>query len=202
MANSGRQKMRKHHILKGFRNHQQTDTDVGGQGLGGLPLRHPSAGLLQAQSAWVGAVNTQSLTRSTTSPVRACARCPRLLIGRCRAGARKYRRAGIQSRAGKGPSGRRYTDIRPDCTSGPLPAIRLAASPAHGAVAVKRGMLKATNLKQCLATEAPAFVAFYRATLDFRGSDQFALEITWPDGRKQIQRFRIDVGSSGGGMGI
>ena len=96
-----------------------------------------------------------------------------------------------------------YTEIRPDCTSGPLPAIRLAASPAHGAVAVavKRGMLKATNLKQCLATEAPAFVAFYRAALDFRGSDQFALEITWPDGRKQIQRFHIDVGSSAG-MGI
>jgi hypothetical protein len=68
-------------------------------------------------------------------------------------------------------------------------------------VAVKRGMLKATNLKQCLATEAPAFVAFYRAALDFRGSDRFALEITWPDGRKQIQRFHIDVGNSAG-MGI
>jgi hypothetical protein len=95
-----------------------------------------------------------------------------------------------------------YTDIRPDCTSGPLPAIRLAAQPAHGAVTVKRGMLKATNLKQCLATEAAAFVAFYRAASDFRGSDQFALEITWPDGRKQLQRFRIDVGNGGGGQGI
>jgi hypothetical protein len=57
---------------------------------------------------------------------------------------------------------------------------------------------QATNLKQCLATEASAFVAFYRAALDFRGSDQFALEISWPDGRKQVQRFRIDVGTSGG----
>jgi hypothetical protein len=95
-----------------------------------------------------------------------------------------------------------YTDIRPDCTSGPLPAIRLAAPPAHGAVAVKRGTFKATNFKQCLATEAPALVAFYRAAQDFRGSDQFALEVTWPDGRKQIQRFRIDVGNGGGGEGI
>ena len=95
-----------------------------------------------------------------------------------------------------------YTNIRPDCTSGPLPAIRLAAPPAHGAVAVKRGTFRATNFKQCLATEAPALVAFYRAALDFRGSDQFALEITWPDGRKQLQRFRVDVVSSGGGQGI
>src|ERR1700733_2440152 len=94
-----------------------------------------------------------------------------------------------------------FTDIRPDCTSGPLPAIRLATPPAHGSVTVKRGTLKATNIKQCLATEAPALVAFYRAAQDFRGSDQFALEVTWPDGRKQIQRFRIDVGS-GGGEGI
>jgi len=26
-----------------------------------------------------------------------------------------------------------YTDIKPDCTSGPLPAIRLVTPPAHGA---------------------------------------------------------------------
>jgi hypothetical protein len=91
-----------------------------------------------------------------------------------------------------------YTDIRQDCTSGPLPAIRLATPPAHGAVNVKRGTLKATNIKQCLATEVPAFVAFYRAKPDYRGSDQFVLEISWPDGRKQLQHFRIDVGSAAG----
>ena len=95
-----------------------------------------------------------------------------------------------------------YTDIRADCTSGPLPAIKLAVPPAHGAVTVKRGTLKATNVKQCLATEVPAFVAFYRAALDYRGSDQFALEITWPDGRKQVQRFQIDVANGGAGEGI
>ena len=49
-----------------------------------------------------------------------------------------------------------FTDIRPDCTSGPLPAIRLATPPAHGSVNVKRGTLKATNFKQCLAAEVPA----------------------------------------------
>jgi hypothetical protein len=91
-----------------------------------------------------------------------------------------------------------YTDIRQDCTSGPLPAIRLATPPAHGSVSVKRGTLKATNFKQCLATEVPAFVAFYRAKPDYSGGDQFVLEISWPDGRKQLQRFRIDVGNAAG----
>jgi hypothetical protein len=70
-----------------------------------------------------------------------------------------------------------FTNVRPDCTSGPLPAIRLATAPAHGNVTVKRATLRATNLKQCLAIEVPAFVSFYRAPADFSGPDAFELEI-------------------------
>jgi hypothetical protein len=92
-----------------------------------------------------------------------------------------------------------FTSIRPDCTSGPLPAIRLATAPAHGTVSVKRGTLKATNFKQCLATEVPAFVAFYRAAPDFGGSDAFDLEISFADGRKQIQHIRMIVTKGAGG---
>jgi hypothetical protein len=96
-----------------------------------------------------------------------------------------------------------YTNIRPDCTSGPLPAIRLVAAPAHGAESVKRGTLKATNFKQCLGIEAPAFVAFYRATGDFNGADEFELEIEVGGGRKQLQHFRVTVSKNlGNGQGI
>ncbi|MGA7786973.1 MAG: hypothetical protein WCA56_02280 [Xanthobacteraceae bacterium] len=96
-----------------------------------------------------------------------------------------------------------YTSIRPDCTSGPLPAIRLATAPAHGVVSVKRAMLKATNVKQCLAIDVPAFVAFYRAAQDFSGADQFDLEITFTGGRKEIQHFKVSAGSgANGGQGI
>jgi len=96
-----------------------------------------------------------------------------------------------------------YTDIRPDCTSGPLPAIRLVTPPAHGAVNVKRGMLKATNLKRCLATEVPAFIAFYRAVENYSGADEFVLELGLAGGRKQLQHFRVNVSTSpGGGQGI
>jgi hypothetical protein len=96
-----------------------------------------------------------------------------------------------------------YTDIRPDCTSGPLPAIRLVTPPTHGAVIVKRGTLKATNLKQCLATEVPAFIAFYRAAESYSGTDEFVLELSLAGGRKQLQRFRVNVSTSpGGGQGI
>jgi hypothetical protein len=152
----------------------------------------------QAQYAWVTAVHTQNVRRFIVSRIGLAL----AILGYLPAVAAQAQ-GNIAERELKAAPGKDlrvgvYTDIRPDCTPGPLPAIRLAAPPAHGAVTVKRGTIKATNLKQCLATEASAFVAFYRAALDFRGSDQFALEITWPDGRKQVQRFRIEVGSSGG----
>jgi hypothetical protein len=70
-------------------------------------------------------------------------------------------------------------------------------------VSVKRGTLKATNLKQCLGIEVPAFVAFYRAAADFNGADEFELEITFAGGRKRLQHFRVDVSSKpDGGQGI
>lgn len=96
-----------------------------------------------------------------------------------------------------------YTDIKPDCMSGPLPAIRLVLPPGHGIVTVKRGTLKATNFRQCLATEVPVLAVFYRGAGDYVGSDQFLLEIGWPNGRKELQHFRVNVSPNpGGGQGI
>jgi hypothetical protein len=90
------------------------------------------------------------------------------------------------------------------CASGPLRASRLATPPAHGSVTVKRGTLKATNIKQCLAIEVPAFVAFYGASADFSGADDFELEIGLPNGHKRRERIRMTVtkSSSGAGEGI
>jgi hypothetical protein len=96
-----------------------------------------------------------------------------------------------------------YIDIKSDCTAGPLPAIRLVAAPGHGAVSVKRGTLKATNIKQCLGVEVPAFVAFYRAAAEFTGTDIFELEISKQDGRKQRVRIHVTVKkSASAGEGI
>jgi hypothetical protein len=91
-----------------------------------------------------------------------------------------------------------FSNIRPDCTSGPLPAIRLVVPPAHGNVTVKRGTLKATNIKQCLATEVPVFVAFYRAVPDYSGADTFDLEISFSTGRKTVEHFSVSVANDSG----
>src|SRR5262245_64023479 len=43
-----------------------------------------------------------------------------------------------------------YLNVKPDCSSGPLPTIRLSAEPANGTVTVRKANVSATNYKKCL----------------------------------------------------
>ena len=89
-----------------------------------------------------------------------------------------------------------YVNVKPDCTSGPLPAIRLSEAPSNGTVTVRKGNVTATNYKQCLALQVPAFVAIYRSRGEFSGIDTLELEVKYANGRVELQKFRITVGSS------
>ena len=95
-----------------------------------------------------------------------------------------------------------FTTVRPDCTAGPLPVIRLVTPPAHGKVTMKQGRLRATNVKQCLGLEVPAFIAIYRSAKDFSGQDTFTLEVTGSGGKAQMQRVTVTVAGGPGGQGI
>src|SRR6266436_6529256 len=88
-----------------------------------------------------------------------------------------------------------YINVRPDCTSGPLPSIQLTSPPENGKVTVKKAKVTATNYKQCLALEVPAFVALYRSRADFVGIDVLTLEVKFSDSKTQVQRISISVGS-------
>ena len=79
-----------------------------------------------------------------------------------------------------------YVNVRPDCTSGPLPSIQLTSPPENGKVTVKKARITATNYKQCLALEVPAF-------------DVLTLEVKFPDGKTQVQRISVTVGSGAPG---
>ena len=92
-----------------------------------------------------------------------------------------------------------YVNVRPDCTSGPLPAIQLTTRPEHGNVTVKKANVRATNYKQCLALEVPGFVAFYRSKPDFVGVDTLVLEVKYPGGRSEIQKITVTVGTGAPG---
>jgi hypothetical protein len=103
-------------------------------------------------------------------------------------------------RSAKGPANKDlqvgvYINVQPDCTSGTLPSIRLASPPANGKVTVKRGTVNATNYKQCLALQVPAFIAFYRSNSGFVGTDVLTLEVKFPGGRTEIQKVTVTIGN-------
>jgi len=95
-----------------------------------------------------------------------------------------------------------YVNVRSDCTSGPLPSIQLRSPPENGKVTVKQGKVTATNYKQCLAMEVPAFIAFYRSRANFAGVDVVTLEVKYPGGKTEIQRISVTVGTGSTGKGI
>lgn len=90
-----------------------------------------------------------------------------------------------------------FINVLPDCTSGPLPTIRLVNAPTSGKVAVKSAKVKATNYKACLALEVPAYVAFYRSQPDFIGDDVVTIEVKYAGGRTEIQKITINVAGPG-----
>src|SRR3954469_15656979 len=85
-----------------------------------------------------------------------------------------------------------YLNVLPDCSSGPLPTIRLATPPASGKVVVKTAKVKATNYKACLALQVPAYVAFYKSPPEFLGNDVLTIEVKYPGGRTEIQKITVN----------
>lgn len=94
-----------------------------------------------------------------------------------------------------------FATVRRDCTAGSPPSIRLKVSPKHGKVTVKTARLRTTNLRQCLAVEAPAFIAIYQSVPDYSGYDIVVLEIR--SGTKvQVQKIFIKVEARSNGRRI
>ncbi|WP_245335056.1 hypothetical protein [Bradyrhizobium mercantei] len=91
-----------------------------------------------------------------------------------------------------------YLNVQPDCTSGPLPTIRMVTPPAAGKVVVKSAKVQTTNYKACLALEVPAYVAIYKSPPDFLGDDALTIEVKYRGGRTEIQKITVKVVGPGG----
>lgn len=86
-----------------------------------------------------------------------------------------------------------YINLEPDCTSGPLPVVRVISKPTHGTVTIKRVRISGANYKHCVALEVPGRVALYRSNPGFTGVDVVTLEVRYPGIRAEMQRIRILV---------
>jgi hypothetical protein len=86
-----------------------------------------------------------------------------------------------------------FANVKPDCTAGAAPTLRLVTPPQNGKVTIKKGRLNATNLKQCLSLEVPALIAIYKSSADFEGTDTAVIEIRSAQGSVQVQRFTIRI---------
>ena len=103
---------------------------------------------------------------------------------------RKHRRSSVRLRENPTRTSTPEYSRQSDATAprDRCPVVRLLSPPAHGKVTVKQGRLRATNMKQCLGMELPAFVAIYRSVPDFIGQDNFTLELIGVGGKAQIYR--------------
>ena len=94
-----------------------------------------------------------------------------------------------------------YVNVRPDCTSGPLPSIQLTSPPENGKVTVKKARYRRPITSNAWRSSA-GFVAFYRSRADFVGVDVLTLEVRSPDGTTQVQRISVTVGTGSPGRRI
>ena len=89
-----------------------------------------------------------------------------------------------------------YGNVTKDCTSGPLPTIRVVTPPKHGELNVRSGTLKAGRITRCPKLEAKAQGVFYRADAQYTGTDEVSYEVKSASGKVESHTIRINATST------
>src|SRR5215211_8618374 len=86
-----------------------------------------------------------------------------------------------------------YGNVQKDCTSGPLPTVRVITPPRHGELNVRSGKLKAGRISRCPNLEAAAQGIFYKAKPAYKGADEVSYEVRSASGKVESHTVRITV---------
>ena len=86
-----------------------------------------------------------------------------------------------------------YGNVQKDCTSGPLPTIRVVTPPKSGELNVRSGTLKAGRITRCPKLAPKAQGIFYKANPTFKGIDEVAYEVRSASGKVENHTVRITV---------
>ena len=86
-----------------------------------------------------------------------------------------------------------YGNVQKDCTSGPLPMVRVLTPPKHGELNVRSGNLKAGRITRCPNLRATAQGIFYQANPKYSGTDEVSFEVKAASGKVETHTVRITV---------
>jgi hypothetical protein len=86
-----------------------------------------------------------------------------------------------------------YGNVQKDCTSGPLPTVRVVTPPKHGELNVRSGKLKAGRISRCPKLEATAQGIFYKPNPTYKGTDEVSYEVKSASGKVENHTVRITV---------
>jgi hypothetical protein len=86
-----------------------------------------------------------------------------------------------------------YGNVQKDCTSGPLPTVRVVSPPKHGELNVRSGKLKAGRISRCPTLEATAQGVFYKPNPTYKGADEITYEVKSASGKVENHTVRITV---------
>jgi hypothetical protein len=86
-----------------------------------------------------------------------------------------------------------YGNVQKDCTSGPLPTVRVLTPPKHGELNVRSGNLKAGRITRCPNLRATAQGLFYQANPKYSGTDEVSFEVKAASGKVETHTVRITV---------
>jgi hypothetical protein len=86
-----------------------------------------------------------------------------------------------------------YGNVQKDCTSGPLPTVRIVTLPKHGELNVRSGKLKAGRISRCPKLEATAQGIFYKPSPAYKGAGEVSYEVKSASGKVESHTVRITV---------
>jgi hypothetical protein len=86
-----------------------------------------------------------------------------------------------------------YGNVQKDCTSGPLPTVRVVTPPKHGELNVRSGKLKAGRISRCPKLEVTAQGVFYKPNPTYKGADEVSYEVKSASGKVESHTVRITV---------
>lgn len=87
-------------------------------------------------------------------------------------------------------------NLKKDCSTGPMPEIRVTTPPKSGSLITKSGKLKTPAKYRCPNKDVEAQAIFYQANAGYTGQDTVVVEIKNSDGEIEKRDIRISVEAS------